>query len=126
MAAKSVGNGGHHPINPQTRYPHSSLESSMSRTFNPKYASYMGDGGGRDSYIVVSNGGLANNEKKHMMWRPNKMPKSVNPKPYKMAAAKFYRSDGTGRDSYCVSNAGGLTSDFNCSKPQVLFEGGLR
>ena len=76
----------------------------MCRTFYPKYASYMGDGSGRDSYVVVNNGGLADNDKKYMMWRPNKIPKPVNPKPYKMVAAKHYRSDGTGRDSYSFSS----------------------
>ena len=126
MAAKGVGNGGHHPVNHTQRYPHSSLESTMSRTFYPKYASYMGDGSGRDSYVVVNNGGLADNEKKYMMWRPNKVPKSVTPKPYKLAAAKHYRSDGTGRDSYVINNAGGLVSDWRCTKPQVIFESGLR
>lgn len=126
MAAKGVGNGGHHPVNHTQRYPHSSLESTMCRTFYPKYASYMGDGSGRDSYVVVNNGGLADNDKKYMMWRPNKIPKPVNPKPYKMVAAKHYRSDGTGRDSYVISNAGGLVSDFRCTKPDVLFKSGLR
>ena len=98
----------------------------MCRTFYPKYASYMGDDSGRDSYVVVNNGGLADNDKKYMMWRPNKIPKPVNPKPYKMVAAKHYRSDGTGRDSYVISNAGGLVSDFRCTKPDVLFKSGLR
>lgn len=126
MAAKSVTNGGHHPVNPSARYPHSALESTMSRTHYPKYASYMGDGSGRDSYVVVNNGGLANSDKRYMMWRPNKVPKNVDPKPYKLAAAINYRSDGTGRDSYVVSNFGGLVADFRCTKPDVLFKEGLR
>ena len=61
-----------------------------------------------------------------MMWRPNKIPKNVDPKPYKLAAAVNYRSDGTGRDSYVVSNFGGLVSDFRCTQPETLFKGGLR
>ena len=126
MAGRSVTNGGHHTISPMARCPHSALESTMTRTFYPKYASYMGDGSGRDSYVVVNNGGLANNEKKYMMWRPNKVPKPQDPKPYKMVAAVNYRSDGTGRDSYVVSNAGGLVADFRCTKPDVLFKTGLR
>lgn len=126
MAAKSVTNGGHHTVSPSARYPHSALESTMTRTFYPKYASYMGDGSGRDSYVVVNNGGLANNDKRFMMWRPNKVPKKVDPKPYKLAAAVNYRSDGTGRDSYVVSNFGGLVADFRCTKPDVLFKSGLR
>ena len=126
MAGKSVTLGGHHPTDPMRRYPHSSVEATMSRTFAPKYASYTGDGSGRDSYITVSNGGLANNEKKFMMWRPNKIPKPLDPKPSKQPAAVNYRSDGTGRDSYVVSNFGGLVSDFRCTKPDVMFKSGLR
>ena len=126
MAARGVGNGGHHPSNPMARYPHDATEQTMCRTFYPKYASYTGDGSGRDSYITINNGGLANNDKKFMMWRPAKLPRSVQPKPYKLAAAVNYRSDGTGRDSYCVSNNGGLVSDFSCSKPEVIFKSGLR
>ena len=30
----------------------------LSRTFDPKYTHYNGDGSGRDSYIVTNNGGL--------------------------------------------------------------------
>jgi hypothetical protein len=30
----------------------------LSRTFDPKYAHYYGDGAGRDSYIISNNGGL--------------------------------------------------------------------
>ena len=74
----------------------------MTRTFYPKYASYMGDGSGRDSYVTVNNGGLTGEEKRAMMWRPNKVPKSVNPRPYKMVPSMNYRSDGTGRDSYVI------------------------
>lgn len=74
MASKSVTNGGHHPVSHTARYPHSAVESTMSRTYNPKYASYMGDGSGRDSYVTCNNGGLTGDEKKYMMWRPNKMP----------------------------------------------------
>lgn len=102
MAAKSVTNGGHHPTNHTARYPHSYLESTMTRTFCPKYASYMGDGSGRDSYVILNNGGLAASDKRAMMWRANKVPVDVKPKPYKMAPALAYRSDGTGRDSYVI------------------------
>ena len=53
------------------KYPNSSVESMMFRTFAPKYASYMGDGSGRDTYVVLNNGGLAHADKRAMMWRPN-------------------------------------------------------
>ena len=102
MASKSVTNGGHHPVSHTARYPHSAVESTMCRTFNPKYASYMGDGSGRDSYVTVNNGGLTGDEKKYMMWRPTKMPQQYNPRPFKPAPSMAYRSDGTGRDSYVI------------------------
>ena len=86
----------------------------------------MGDGSGRDSYVILNNGGLANADKKHMMWRPQKVPRNVSPKPYKLAASHTYRSDGTGRDSYVISNSGGLVGDFRCTKPDVIFKDGLR
>lgn len=126
MASKCVTNGGHHPVNPQSRYPHSSLEAGMTRTFCPKYANYSGDGSGRDSYVILNNGGLANSEKRAMMWRPSKVPRPVDPKPYKQAPAKKYQSDGSGRDSYVLSNSGGLVADFRCSKADMNFAGGLR
>lgn len=125
-SGKSVTNGGHHPISASARYPHSAVEATMSRTCYPKYASYTGDGSGRDSYVTVNNGGLANNEKKYMMWRPNKMPQPHDPKPNYKPPAVNYHSDGTGRDSYVVSNFGGLVSDFRCTKPDMMFIGGLR
>ena len=83
MAARSVTNGGHHPVSHSRAYPHSALESTMHRTFYPKHASYMGDGTGRDSYVILNNGGLNSTDKRAMMWRPNRVPKSVNPRPYK-------------------------------------------
>jgi hypothetical protein len=36
----------------------------MARTNHPKYASYFGDGSGRDKYIIMNNGGLTNDDKK--------------------------------------------------------------
>ena len=41
----------------------------MMRTHNPTYANYSGNGTGRDSYIIINNGGLAGSDKKNMMWR---------------------------------------------------------
>jgi hypothetical protein len=34
------------------------MSISISRTHNPKYITYTGDGNGRDGYIVFANGGL--------------------------------------------------------------------
>lgn len=33
------------------------------RTCDPKYANYFGDGSGRDTYVVLNNGGLLNSDK---------------------------------------------------------------
>ena len=119
-------NGGHHAFSPKSQYPHSMLEASMTRTLNPKYASYMGDGGGRDSYIITSNGGLANSNKAHMMkthWRPKK---DNSVRPTKPMFPLNYRADGSGRDTYVVSNSGGLVYDYKGVKTEEVFKGSLR
>ena len=54
----------------ERRVHYSAIESSMLRTHNPTYASYWGDGSGRDTYTVVNNGGLTRLEKGNMMNRP--------------------------------------------------------
>ena len=99
---KSVTNGGHHPSSPSAQYPHSSLEASMARTNYPKYASYMGDGSGRDSYVILNNGGLANADKRYMMRRKQGSPHDASAKPYKTPVSLKYVSDGSGRDSYVI------------------------
>ena len=98
------------------------------RTHNPTYANYSGDGTGRDSYIILNNGGLTREPKSHMMWstRGMKSPRDLRAMPGKPAVAFQYHSDGTGRDSYVVSNSGGLVSDFRGSKADNFFTGTLR
>lgn len=96
------GNGGHDPRGAARAYPHSYLEATMTRTFNPGYASYMGDGSGRDSYIILNNGGLSRFDKACMMTRKNRASPDTSPKPYKQPPAFKYQSDGTGRDSYVI------------------------
>ncbi len=82
---------------------YSDLESTLMRTSNPKYASYFGDGNGRDSYIILNNGGLTNSEKPNMMSRPFKNTlRSMNSSPQKVPITFTYHSDGTGRDSYVI------------------------
>lgn len=54
---------------PSFNYPASPMESSMARTYNPGYASYTGDGSGRDSYVITNNGGLARENKRAMQIR---------------------------------------------------------
>ena len=98
----------------------------MTRTFNPGYASYMGDGSGRDSYIILNNGGLAHADKPYMMTRKNRPSPDNSPKPFKKPAAFKYQSDGTGRDSYVIQNSGGLVQDFRGNRSDVIFKGMLR
>ena len=61
-------------FSPSKGYPKTSVESQMSRTFYPKYASYTGDGSGRDSYVILNNGGLTNCDKRYMMFRKSSSP----------------------------------------------------
>jgi hypothetical protein len=39
-----------------------SMDRQLGRTFNPKYTHYMGDGQGRDAFIIYNNGGLTVNK----------------------------------------------------------------
>lgn len=41
----------------------------MRRTNYPKYVSYFGDGSGRDTYVVLNNGGLTSVSKPNLMFR---------------------------------------------------------
>ena len=103
-----------------------SLEHSMARTFEPKYASYFGDGSGRDSYIILNNGGLAASDKRGLMRRTTRIGNSSAKPASKVTAAVKYQSDGSGRDSYVIKNSGGLVCDFKGSKPEVHFRSTLR
>jgi hypothetical protein len=111
-----------------TSYPTNPREATMARCNYPKYASYMGDGSGRDTYVVLNNGGLTNCDKNYMMSRPfRRTQQNFNPSPQKEATAHKYQSDGSGRDSYVISNSGGLVSDFHGSnRADVNFVSGLR
>jgi hypothetical protein len=95
---------------------YSALETQLMRTFSPKYANYFGDGSGRDTYVVLNNGGLANCDKKHMLRRPFRNTlQNRNAGPLKDAVSHTYHSDGTGRDSYVIHNSGGLVRDYGGS-----------
>jgi hypothetical protein len=98
----------------------------MARTNYPKYASYTGDGSGRDAYVILNNGGLTSVSKANMMFRKQSQPKYHNPAPQKHATSITYISDGTGRDSYVISNSGGLVNDFKCTPVHAHFLGSLR
>lgn len=97
------------------------------RTHNPTYASYSGDGTGRDSYIILNNGGLTKEDKPNMMWPSIKMGnQNMRRVAEKPAVAFKYKSDGSGRDSYVIRNSGGLINDFHTSKADSLFASQLR
>lgn len=109
-------------------YPSSSAERQFCRSYAPKYASYFGDGLGRDSYIILNNGGLTSKAKPFMMSRPFRrtIPGTMNSQS-KDAAAVRYMPDGTGRDSYVIQNSGGLVSDYlNSQKNEKVFQSTLR
>ena len=96
----------------------------MIRTHSPKYASYFGDGSGRDSYVVTNNGGLTNVDKGGMTRRPFKNTlKTMNMSPSKDSMTVHYKSDGSGRDTYVVQNSGGLMNDCTGSfSSEMLFK----
>ena len=109
---------------------YTALEAQLMRTISPKYASYFGDGGGRDTYIAVNNGGLANADKQNMMRRPFRATlrdKERDASPKKPVMPVNYHADGSGRDTYVVSNSGGLTKDYGITHaPDVHFRATLR
>ena len=116
------------PTTQHAQYPHSSLEAGMARTHIPKYASYFGDGSGRDKYVIMNNGGLTHEDKKCFIRDAFRSTlKDHGRKPLKDAVSFTYHSDGTGRDSYVISNSGGLISDYNGSRrADILFKANLR
>ena len=109
---------------------YTTLEAQLMRIISPKYASYFGDGGGRDSYITVNNGGLSSSDKQHMMkrpFRPTLRDKEREASPKKPVMPVNYHSDGSGRDTYVISNSGGLTKDYGITHaPDVHFRATLR
>ena len=75
----------------------------MNRTDYPKYASYFGDGKGRDKYIILNNGGLAQQNKNYFIREAHRFVNcDTSPKPQKEAVTFKYFSDGSGRDSYVL------------------------
>lgn len=99
----------------------------MCRTFNPGYASYTGDGSGRDAYIILNNGGLTRLDKGHMMQTKKFGPgRDGSPKPFKPTPPFKYISDGSGRDSYVIKNSGGLVNEFKGGAADKVFLSSLR
>lgn len=80
-------------------------------TFYPKYAHYMGDGSGWDSYILKENGGLCHEKSKErakstiFSWD---LPSTTIPIGFKPTPTFKYISDGSGWDFYVTHSSGGL------------------
>ena len=94
---------------------------------------YYGDGTGRDSYIVIQNGGLTKIERKGMQnnrFTYNDVKACYLPSsqksPRKEATSFTYQSDGSGRDSYVLQNSGGLVNDFKGLGHEKFFHSTLR
>lgn len=51
---------------------YTALDTKLMRTEDAKYVNYFGDGSGRDTYVVLNNGGQTTCDKKFMLRRPFK------------------------------------------------------
>ena len=103
------------------------MSSTLYRTYNPKWATYLGDGSGRDSYIIFNNGGLNElrqyNGSQHNGFNLGTMPTQKSVTPVKEATAFDYTPDGSGRDSYIIRSFG-LKRNYRSGYRE--FEKGLR
>lgn len=104
------------------------ITQSLQRTFDPKYAHYSCDGGGRDTYIISNNGGLAQVNSKFIPFKGNssKRFQFYAPAPRSDSWGLTYHSDGSGRDHYITVNSGGLYSRFSPSTDIKNFKDSLR
>lgn len=118
---------------PNSTQPNSTM-AGLQRTFNPGYASYFGDGTGRDIQIIINNGGLARQEKRYMghagvHFRPyaSNAFSQTSQSPKKEASTFYYQSDGSGRDTYVLQNNGGLRFEYSSkNNGDKLFKSTLR
>ena len=89
--------------------------AGLYRTFYPKYAHYMSDGQGRDSYILKHNGGMCSEGSRpyfETTQYTKEKPSVMGPSPLKDATSFKYTSDGSGRDFYITYNSGGLEAPY--------------
>ena len=89
------------------------------RTDHPKYAQYRGDGMGRDTYIIMNNGGFleyrrqkGQQKKQGFSLTSRISPIKPNAVLSKEPAQVYYPPDGSGRDSYIITSNGGTTRPF--------------
>jgi hypothetical protein len=98
--------------------------NGMNRSSGTRYNVYSGDGHGRDSYIIVGNGGNLkpesyNNTAPHVGYHPPRASSSIymgQTKKFigsgKESTALRYWGDGSGRDSYVTTDCGGLIPSY--------------
>ncbi len=104
---------------------------AMQRTSHPKYAHYVPDGEGRDTYIQKNNGGLCFEPARFVATSTayEKDPPSVTPViGYKPAPTLKYISDGSGRDFYVTHSSGGMQAAYlpGSKRSDVQFRSSLR
>ena len=101
------------------------LTKQLARTHHEKYATYWGDGLGRDSYIIHGNGGLRSGDAVQAEINTGYQAKGSSSRLFtnqnqqfkrlvgsKEATALRYFGDGSGRDSYVVADSGGLVPKY--------------
>jgi hypothetical protein len=100
------------------------MNAGMNRSSGTRYSIYTGDGNGRDSYIIVGNGGNLKpecflNSAPHTGYHPPKMAAKLFTGPAKKfkgagkeATVFRYWGDGSGRDSYVTKDCGGLIPSY--------------
>lgn len=104
------------------------IRQSLRRTFDPKYTHYACDGGGRDTYIISTNGGLMNQKLKNAPLKETYGCTAAysSPAPRSDSWGLTYHSDGSGRDHYITHNSGGLYSRFSPAGNIKYFKDSLR
>ena len=117
------------------------MDSSLKglyRSSKTRYDVYTGDGSGRDSYVIVGNGGVLKpecyvNSAPHVGYHPPRAANNMYMGPTKKfsgngkeATVFRYWGDGSGRDNYVVKDCGGLIPPYASKSPQATFYGSLR
>ena len=115
------------------------IDKSLGLQKMPGYTKYLGDGMGRDSYIMVGNGGLVKPE--GFENTPPRVGYQAPPTtlgclyhgkikkfsgPLKEATVFKYFGDGSGRDSYVIKDCGGMIPVYTGKSPQSSFYKNLR
>lgn len=90
---------------------------TLYRTNDPKFTTYQGDGSGRDTYIVLNDGGLQPDPMRKGLnndARFNLSSKAASPKAFgfllKPSQRIYYPPNGSGRDTYIIDDNGGTGS----------------